>query len=358
MAVYTTIDDPSENFQCVIYTGTGSNNAITNTGNSDMQPDYIWFKTRSNAAGFLNIDSTRGVDSLISSSQADPVFVESNNDLESFNSNGFTVGTGSSGRINTNTRTYVAWQWKANGGTTATNSDGDINSTVQANTDAGFSIITYTGSGTTNDTIGHGLGVEPDIAIFKRTSVANGNWDVQHNDGAPGAITIPFRHTLNLTDGTATNVLSSFSSSTIGLSTGGDAQKNISGSTYVCYAFKAVQGYSAFGSYYGNANADGEFVYLGFKPALVIVKVLSDPNYGWVIADNAREPFNQNDASVYANSSDAETANDFKGDFLSNGFKLHGTTYPANSGGTNTFSYFAWAENPFVTSTGIPTTAR
>ena len=358
MAVYTTIDDPSEYFQTKIYTGTGSNNAITNTGNSDMQPDYIWFKTRSNAAGFLNIDSTRGVDSLISSSQADPVFVESNNDLESFNSNGFTVGTGSSGRINTNTRTYVAWQWKANGGTTSTNTDGDIDSTVQANTDAGFSIITYTASGTTNHTIGHGLGVEPDIAIFKRTSVANGNWDVQHNDGAPGPITVPFRNTLNLTDGTATNVLSSFSSSTIGLSTGGDAQKNISGSTYVCYAFKAVQGYSKFGTYYGNASTDGQFVYLGFKPALVIYKVLSDPNHGWSMIDSKRSPSNLMNDDIFANSSDAEVTNQNKIDFLSNGFKCRGSTYPANAGGTNTFSYFAWAENPFVTSTGIPTTAR
>jgi len=153
-------------------------------------------------------------------------------------------------------------------------------------------------------------------------------------------------------------VLSSFSSSTIGLSTGGDAQKNISGSTYVCYAFKAIPGYSAYGSYFGNGNADGQFIYLGFKPALVIIKVLSDPNYGWVMADNARGAFNQNDPSLYANSVDAETTNDFKGDFLSNGFKLRGTTYPANSGGTNSFSYFAWAESPVVTSTGVPTTAR
>jgi len=355
---YTNIDDPSAYFQTALYTGTGSNNAITNDGNSDMQPDYIWFKTRSNAAGFLNIDSTRGVDSLISSSQADPVFVESNNDLESFNSNGFTVGTGSSGRINTNTRTYVAWQWKANGGTTSTNTDGDIDSTVQANTDAGFSIITYTASGTTNHTIGHGLGVAPDIAIFKRRDVRTGNWDVQHNAGNPGAVTVAYRHTLNLTEGTATNVLSSFSSTTLGLSTGGDAQKNISGSTYVCYAFKAIPGYSAFGSYYGNASTNGEFVYLGFKPAMVIFKVLSDPNYGWSIMDNKRSPVNLMDDNLYANNDAAEATNANKCDFLSNGFKLRGSTYPANAGGTNTFAYFAWAENPFVTSTGIPATAR
>ena len=360
MAVYTTIDDPSEYFQAAIYTGNGDSsddtNAIVNDGNSNLQPDFIWIKRRDADNGHQLLDSTRGVTKILGTELA-TVETTLADRLASFDTDGFTVQS-SSGAFNAQNEPFVAWQWKANGGTTATNSDGDINSTVQANTDAGFSIITYTGSGTTNDTIGHGLGVEPDIAIFKRTSVANGNWDVQHNDGAPGAITIPFRHTLNLTDGTATNVLSSFSSSTIGLSTGGDAQKNISGSTYVCYAYKAIQGYSAFGSYFGNGKTDGQFVYLGFKPALVIIKVLSDPNYGWVMADNARGTFNQNDPSLYANSADAETTNDFKGDFLSNGFKLRGTTYPANAGGTNSFSYFAWAESPVVTSTGVPTTAR
>ena len=153
-------------------------------------------------------------------------------------------------------------------------------------------------------------------------------------------------------------MLSSFSSSTIGLSTGGDAQKNISGSTYVCYAFKAVQGYSKFGTYYGNASTDGQFVYLGFKPALVIYKVLSDPNHGWSMIDSKRSPSNLMNDDIFANSSDAEVTNQNKIDFLSNGFKCRGSTYPANAGGTNSFSYFAWAENPFVTSTGIPTTAR
>ena len=153
-------------------------------------------------------------------------------------------------------------------------------------------------------------------------------------------------------------MLSSFSSSTLGLSTGGDAQKNVSGSKYVCYAFKAIQGYSAFGSYYGNASTNGEFVYLGFKPAMVIFKVLSDPNYGWSIMDDSRSSFNEMDDNLYLNRTDAEATNANRCDFLSNGFKLRGSTYPANAGGTNTFAYFAWAENPFVTSTGIPTTAR
>lgn len=243
-------------------------------------------------------------------------------------------------------------------GTTSSNSDGDITSTVQANTDAGFSIITYTASGTTNDTIGHGLGVEPDVAIFKRRDTGVSNWDVQHKAGNPGAVTNAYRHTLNLTEGTATNVLSSFSSSTIGLSTGGDIQKNASGSEYICFAFAAKQGYSAYGSYYGNASTNGEFVYTGFKPALVIFKVLSDPNHGWSMMDNTRSTFNEMNDNLFANANTAETTDQNKCDFLSNGFKLRGSTYPANAGGTNTFSYFAWAENPFVTSGGVPATAR
>ena len=357
---YTNIDDPSAYFQTATYTGAGANQTVTNDGNSDLQPDFLWIKRRNAGYGHVLVDSNRGL-----GSSNPPYLASEATDAENSNQNwisgvgtdGFTIGINEQNLSNTS-GTYVAWQWKAAGGTTASNSDGDITSTTQVNTTAGFSIITYTGSGTTNDTIGHGLGVEPDIAIFKRRDVATGNWDVQHNAGNPGAVTNAYRHTLNLTEGTATNVLSSFSSTTLGLSTGGDAQKNVSGSKYVCYAFKAIPGYSAFGSYYGNGTTNGEFVYLGFKPAFVMVKVLSDPNYGWVIADNKRGPFNENDPSVYANTTAAETTNDFNGDFLSNGFKLHGSTYPANSGGTNTFAYFAFAENPFVTSTGIPTTAR
>ena len=351
---YTTINDPSAHFQTAIYTGNAGTLAVVNDGNSNLQPDWVWCKRRDVGANHVLYDSSRGASKVLYSNLTDDE--ETVSGVTAFNTDGFTLG--SDGNANASGGSQVAWQWKAAGGTTASNSDGDITSTVQANTTAGFSIITYTGSGTTDDTIGHGLGVAPDIAIFKRRDVATSNWDVQHNAGNPGAVQVAYRHTLNLTEGTATNVLSSFSSTTLGLSTGGDAQKNVSGSKYVCYAFKAIPGYSAFGSYYGNASTNGEFVYLGFKPAFVMVKVLSDPNYGWVIADNKRGPYNENDPSLYANSSDAETTNDFNGDFLSNGFKLHGSTYPANSGGTNTFAYFAWAENPFVTSTGIPTTAR
>lgn len=364
---YTNIDDPSAHFTTTLWTGAGgSPRAITNDANSgNFQPDFVWTKGRNEAYEHQLYDSSRGAGTT-KGLTPDDASVEGTASatygyLSSFDSNGFTGTAGTSGQnayFDTNAKTYVAWQWKANGGTTSSNTDGDITSTVQVNQDAGFSIITYTASGTTNDTIGHGLGVEPDIAIFKRRDVATGNWDVQHNAGNPGAISVAYRHTLNLTEGTATNVLSSFSSTTLGLSTGGDAQKNVSGSKYVCYAFKAKQGYSAFGSYYGNASTNGEFVYTGFKPALVIFKVLSDPNYGWSMADIKRSPFNEMNENIYANTNAAETTDAIRCDFLSNGFKLRGSTYPGNAGGTNTFAYFAWAEHPFVTSTGIPTTAR
>jgi len=356
MAAYTNIDDPSAYFQTKIYTGTNNSNALTNDGNSDLQPDLIWIKRRNYNNGHQLLDSTRGVDKILGSELGSTETTLANR-LSSFDTDGFTVES-SSGAFNASGEPFVAWQWKANGGTTSSNTDGDITSTVQVNQDAGFSIITYTGSGTTNDTIGHGLGEEPDIAIFKRRDVANGNWDVQENSGKSGPLSIAFRHTLNLTEGIATNVLSSFSNTTIGLSTGGDAQKNVSGSKYVCYAFKGKQGYSKFGTYYGNSSTDGKFVYLGFKPALVIFKVLSDPNHGWSMIDNKRSPFNLMNDDIFANSNAAEVTNQNKIDFLSNGFKCRGSTYPANQGGTNTYSYFAWAENPFVTSTGVPTTAR
>ena len=352
---YTNINDPSAYFQTSTWSGNGSTQTITNDGNSDLQPDWIWIKQRSSTQWHTVTDTSRGL-TKYQFTNANNVESTITNMVTASNTDGFSLGSDQRG--NASSQTYVGWQWKCNGGTTSSNTDGDITSTVQVNQDAGFSIIQYTGSGTTDDTIGHGLGVEPDIAIFKRRDVAGGNWDVQENSGKSGPITVAFRHTLNLTEGTATNVLSSFSSSTIGLSTGGDAQKNVSGSKYTCYAFKGKQGYSKFGTYYGNGSTDGKFVYLGFKPALVIFKVLSDPNHGWSMIDSKRSPFNMMNDNLFANASTAETTDQNKVDFLSNGFKCRGSTYPANAGGTNTFSYFAWAENPFVTSTGVPTTAR
>ena len=349
---YTTIDDPSAYFQTKLYAGTGSELVITNDGNSDLQPDFIWIKNRTDGstnhhAVNTSIGSTRNL--FVNKTDYEEGQAQS---VKSIQSDGFTLGTWDGDNVNA--KNFVAWQWKANGGTTTAFSESGNNpgGTCQANTTAGFSIVTYTGTGAAG-TVTHGLGVAPKLIIIKNRDATD-----------PWAVLPPDRSdlylVLNTTVGWAAS--SAFWNDTAPSSTvftvNTDHSVNADAEAYVAYCFTETQGYSKFGTYYGNANADGEFVYLGFKPAFVMVKVLSDPNYGWVIADNKRGPFNENDPSVYANSDAAETTNDFNGDFLSNGFKLHGTTYPANSGGTNTFAYFAWAENPFVTSTGIPATAR
>ena len=349
---YTTIDDPSAHFQTAIYTGNGgSDRAIVNDGNSAMQPDWVWYKSRSNATSNILYDSSRGADYYLKSNTAGAEGSDAQM-FESFDSDGFSLNGDTDG--NGNARTYVAWQWKANGGTTTAFSESGNNpgGTYQANTTAGFSIVTYTGTGAAG-TVTHGLGVAPKLIIIKNRDVAD-----------PWAVLPPDRNdlylVLNTTVGWAAS--SAFWNDTAPSSTvftvNTDHSVNADGEAYVAYCFAEVQGYSKFGTYFGNGNANGAFVYTGFKPALVMFKVLSDPNYGWSIIDSKRSPSNLMNDDLYANSAAAEVTDANQVDFLSNGFKLRGSTYPANSGGGNEYAYFAWAKNPFTTSTGIPTTAR
>ena len=340
---YTNIDDPSAHFQTALYTGNSSNLTVTNDGNSDLKPDYVWTKCRSGASHHTNVDSSRGAGKQIYPNLS--YQEETVSGVSGFLTDGFTLGN--NGTANSNGATYVAWQWKANGGTTSTNNDGNHTSVVQANQDAGFSIVTYTGTGNTSSTVGHGLGVTPNWVIFKRRS-GTGNWDIQI-DGTS-------RATLNLTEPVATNVLSSFSSTTFGLGSATSNEKNANGSTYVAYAFAEKQGYSKFGSYVGNGNSNGSFVYTGFKPAWVMIKANS--NYkNWYIWDSTRSPENPVDAGLVPNLTGAEVTGYDPIDILSNGFKLRDADATWNGSGT-TVIYMAFAENPFVTSTGIPTTAR
>jgi len=342
---YTNIDDPSAYFQTAIWSGDGSTQTITNDGNSDLQPDWIWIKQRTSTQWHTVTDTSRGL-TKYQYTNSNSTEGTVTNIVTASNTDGFSLGSDQRG--NASSQTYVGWQWKCNGGTTSSNTDGDITSTVQVNQDAGFSIIQYTGSGTTNHTIGHGLGVTPNWVIFKRRDVANGNWDIQI-DGTS-------RATLNLTEAAATNVLSSFSSTTVGLSTGGDAQKNVSGSKYTAYAFAEKQGYSKFGKYVGNGNANGSFVYTGFKPALVLIK-RSDGATNWRLFDNKRSGFNGDTSQLYPNLANAEDAAGDQIDLLSNGFKNRTASGDQNISGAS-YIYMAFAENPFTTSTGIPTTAR
>jgi hypothetical protein len=342
---YTNIDDPSAYFQTATWSGNSSTQDITNDGNSDLQPDWIWIKQRSSTQWHTLTDTSRGLTKY--------QFTNSNglestitNMVTASNTDGFSLGSDQRG--NASSQTYVGWQWKCNGGTTSSNTDGDITTTVQVNQDAGFSIIQYTASGVANDTIGHGLGVTPNWVIFKRRDVAQGNWDVQI-DGT-------LRATLNLTEATATNVLSSFSSTTVGLANANDAQKNASGSKYTAYAFASKQGYSKFGKYVGNGNDNGPFIYTGFKPAFVLTKGTNISQ--WRLYDSARSPNNVNINRLFPYSSSAEATDTDAGiDMLSNGFKIRGSGGDYNASGT-TYIYMAFADNPLVTSTGIPTTAR
>jgi len=355
---YTNIDDPSAYFQTALYNGTGSSQSITNNGNSDMQPDFIWFKRRNSTVVNALFNSTTGNNKyLYTPGTAAEVTESAGAGLLTFDSDGFGLGT-HQGVTNASGGTYVAWQWKANGGTTASNTDGDITTTVQANQDAGFSIVTYTGNSVANSRIGHGLGVTPDLWIIKSRNLTGHNWLI----GCPKVIgSLNNYLLLNLTQANASDVSniwgnSAATSTTIGVNNGN--YLNSSSGNYVGYFFAEKQGYSKFGKYTGNGNANGPFVYTGFKPAFIMRKRI-DGAGGWAILDYQRNPTNLADQFLNADANSAESnyLSIFSIDILSNGFKFRTTRYESNQSGS-TYIYMAFAENPFVTSTGIPTTAR
>jgi len=352
---YTTVDDPSLYHQTLLYTGNGSSSrALTNDGNSDLQPDWLWVKNRSNAVDHGLWDSSRGAGKRLTLGQDAE---EDQSNLASFNSDGFTVNTGDI--INTNSHTYAAWQWKANGGTTTSfsASGAQLAGTRQTNTTAGFSIITYTGDGNNNATIPHGLSSPPKWVTIKERG-ASTNWYVGHNatfgtgevflnnDSGIAAAFGPFNKTApdsnNITLGTDGNV-------------------NGNGDTYICYAFADVKGYSKFGSYEGiGGTSGGAFAYTGFQPAWLMYRNI-DRTENWIIVDTKRGLFNRiAGENLQANVNDAEANESRWGfDFLANGFKVRQTqSQNANNGDGETIIYMAFAERPFVSSKGVPGTAR
>ena len=358
---YTTIDDPSAHFQTLLYTGDGtSSQAQTNTGNSDLQPDWVWIKKRAGGTARAHqlYDSSRGVTKLLHSNSDGAESTQSAG-LTAFGSDGFTVGDDDG--IGANTATYVAWQWKANGGTTTSFNESGNNpgGTIQTNTTAGFSIITTTGTGATG-TIAHGLGAVPHWWISKQRSNAE-NWAVYHvsNTSAPETEIL----TLNTTDATAdnANAYNDTAPTSTNLTVHTKNEVNTDGRTYVHYVFAPIQGYSKFGSYTGNGNADGPFVYLGFKPAWVMVKKTNDAHssyiqYGSTGIDSGDQGSNPVKFSLQANSDSAD-ATENSMDFLSNGFKIR-TSGNGHNTSSGTYIYIAFAEHPFVSSKGVPVTAR
>jgi len=353
---YTTIDDPSAYFQAITYTGnSNTSHAVTNTGNSNLQPDWIWVKIRSGQTDdHVLVDSSRGNLKRLKSNQN---YNEPSDraEIKSFDSNGFTLGT-DDGSSNYNNFTYVAWQWKANGGTTSSNSDGSITSTVQANTTAGFSIVLYGGNDTAGATVGHGLGKVPKMIIVKNRSF-NDSWIVYH-EGTGNTHYLQLDTTSAKDNYFAAWNNTSPTSSVFSLhSDSGGRWVNNTGDNYVAYCFAETQGYSKFGSYTGNGNADGPFIYTGFRPAWLMIK-RSSAAENWFIQDTTRGTFNVVNKTLFANLADAEYTNtNYNVDHLSNGFKLRTTDNHVNASG-NSYIYMAFAEHPFVSSKGVPVTAR
>ena len=340
---YTTITDPSAYFQTALYTGTASTITVTNDGNSDLQPDWLWLKARDIAQPGTIRDSSRGTNKFLypGANSAEGT----NTYLTSFNSDGFSMNA-TDNEVNGNGNTYVAWQWKANGGTTSTNSDGSVDVTIQVNSTAGFSIMKWNGNGNTSGTVGHGLGAVPDMIIEKYGLDGTSNWGVAFPKFETSKLL-----TLNDTGGfSSASGLSSYNSSTFvdgnGAATGGT----------IAYAFKNVKGYSRFGFYVGNGNTDGPSIYTGFKPAFLMIKRSNGSGY-WVMLDSKRNLPNGTGQRLGAQANDAEYGST-NIDFSSNGFKVRASNSDSDTnldGGT--YVYMAFADKPYVTPNGVISTA-
>jgi hypothetical protein len=322
----------------VIYTGNSSTQTIT-TG---FQPDFVWIKSRSTADVHTLQDVIRGARYyLISNSTAAEATQADSDGISAFTSTGFTLGYTDSDAWNKSPNTYVSWNWKA-GGTGVSNTNGSITSNVSVSTTAGFSVVTYTGNGTSGATVGHGIGSAPAMFIVKRTNSTE-NWCTYHKSlGATKALF------LNLTD--AQNTSSAFFNDTNPTSSlfslGNNASVNASGSTYVAYCFAEVAGFSKIGSYVGNNSADGPFVYCGFRPRFIMGRDATGVD-NWWIYDTARNTYNVANSFLRPNLADAEGSNatDVM-DILSNGFKIRGASNFLNEN-SNTFIFMAFAEAPF-----------
>jgi len=338
---YTTINKPDQYFNATAYTANGGIQTITNSGS--MQPDLVWTKVRSTTSNNILINAIVGASKYLYSNTTGTEVTDANY-LTSFNSNGFSVGSNNY----SNGTTMVAWQWRASNTTAVSNTQGTITSTVSANTTAGFSIVSFTTIAGGNSTIGHGLGSVPKMIIMKARDQTY-NWDIYH-------VSIGNANRLIFT--TAASAGTPCWGSTTPTSSVFTMDQSFYGSGVptIAYCFAEVKGYSKFGSYVGNSSADGTFVYTGFKPAFVMIKRSDTSGYGWYMFDNKRNTFNPEDKILEAQSTTAEYTGTVM-DFTSNGFKLRNSGSDVNPSG-GTIIYMAFAENPFVSSTQIPTTAR
>ena len=320
------INNPEIHFNTLLYTGTGNSpRSLTELG---LSPDLIWIKSRTDTERPTLFDSVRGGTQLLASNLLDAEITTANS-IISFDGDGFTVGTGST--LNKAGQSFVAWNWRE--GSTP-----------------GFDIITYTGTGTPTRSIPHSLGATPEFIILKhRTGGSNSgasNWRVFHKDMGGG---LSLFLNLDIAAAADPDRISGGDSSVFNVLEVSGAPTNASGATYVAYLWKGVDGFSKFGSYVGNSNADGPFVYCGFRPAFVMIKNSTTSNRDWKIHDSDRKPFNPNDSELSPNNADVEdSGSSFEIDFLANGFKIR-TTDLAYNQSSDTHIFAAFAESPFKT---------
>ena len=344
---YTTIDKPTDYFNTKLYAGdNATSNAISGVG---FKPDWLWIKNRSAISDHQTADSVRGKSGSLflqlRANTSDSEVVQPDDDgVKSLDSDGFTVGYTNSTAWNNSGNNYVAWSWLASN-TTASDTNGSINSTVSVNTTAGFSIVSWTHDGG-NSTIGHGLGAIPQVVITKERN-NSGSWNSY------------FKHVGNahrmVLQGANAKISSSIWNSTTPTANVFSMNDSIT-STMIAYCFTEKKGYSKFGGYTGNGNADGVFVYTGFRPAWVMIKNVDNSSEEWGIWDSKRDVSNIMTRRLVANITAAENTADYL-DFLSNGFKIRANRVDANASGAN-FVYMAFAEAPFVNSNGVPCNAR
>ena len=343
---YTTIDKPTDYFETVLYTGTENSNTIS----VGFEPDFTWIKRRNSSRDHQLFNSITGANTVLSSNLTS---AEEGTGAGGWtpNSDGFVVHQHV--KTNSDGDTYVGWNWKAEtafSNDASSTSVGTIDSTGSVNTDAGFSIVSYTGTGSAG-TVKHGLSTTPSMIMHKRRDAESG-WPTWHT--SLGTNIVELNETGASQGGSSYTNSTAPTSSVFSIGTSGDI--NADGGTFIAYCFAEKQGYSKFSNYTGNGNVNGTFVYTGFKPAFVMVKN-SGAAENWIIFDNKRPGRNLTDALLKPNTDTEETTTGVKFDLLSNGFKARVSDAEGNSSDDN-FIYMAFAENPFVTSTGVPATAR
>jgi len=345
---YTTIKKPSDYFRTKLYQGNSTDNTTITWDETDTNFGsnlFLWLKARDLVGGAGQehwlTDSVRGASKFL---ESNATYAESDvGGNFAYTTNGFVLDN----NARTNRGSMVGWSWNTSG-SASSNTDGSITSTVSANTTSGFSIVSWTGTGA-NATVGHGLGSIPKMIIVKRRSGAD-PWRVQH-----GSLGSQYHLILNETNASATgtNVWNDTEPTSSVFTIGTDRAVNGSGDTFIAYCFADVKGFSKFGSYTGNGNADGTFVYTGFKPAFLMIKCFDNAR-SWVMWDTKRNPYNLSTYGLLADTNDTENSG-YDVDLLSNGFKLRTTGSGENGSGFN-YIYMAFAEEPLVGDN--PATAR